>query len=81
MTTDQSHHNLEKVYINRLVTFLDKLKRINKNSCGFRSNRKTSLTSVDSTEEITNSLELKLNTTGIFLDPQKEFDSIDHTIL
>lgn len=39
------------------------------------------MTLIELTEEITNSIENKLSTTGIFIDLRKAFDTIDHRII
>uniref|UniRef100_A0A672FN99 Reverse transcriptase domain-containing protein n=1 Tax=Salarias fasciatus TaxID=181472 RepID=A0A672FN99_SALFA len=72
---------LEKLFVARLNTFLEKNKILNESQYGFRSKRSTALALLDSVEEIANSLENKMYTIGIFLDLQKAFDTINHDIL
>ena len=72
---------LEKPFHNRLHKFIDKHKLLTESQYGFRSNRATSLALIDSVEEITNSIDLKQYTVGIFIDLQKAFDTINHDIL
>ena len=51
------------------------------NQYGFRANRSTSMASLDSVEEITNSIDQKQQSVGIFLDIKKAFHTINHDIL
>ncbi|XP_013867620.1 RNA-directed DNA polymerase from mobile element jockey [Austrofundulus limnaeus] len=72
---------LEKLFNKRLDKFIDKHKLITESQYGFRANRSTALALVDSVEEITNSIDQKQYTIGIFLDLKKAFDTINHNIL
>ena len=72
---------LEKLFNNRLEKFIDKHKLLTESQYGFRSNRATSLALIDSVEEITNSIDLRQYTVGIFIDLKKAFDTINHDIL
>lgn len=71
----------EKLFNNQPDKFLDKHKLLSESQYGFRSNRPTSLALIESIEEITNSLDQKLYTIGIFIDIKKAFDTINHDIL
>lgn len=72
---------LEKPFIKNLDNFLDKYNILSENRYGFRTNRATSLALIDAIENITNALEQKHHTIGLFLDLKKTFDTIDHCIL
>ncbi len=72
---------LEKLFNNRLDKVIDKYKLLTESQYGFRSNRATSLALIDSVEEITNSIDLKQYTVGIFIDLKKAFDTINHDLL
>ena len=71
----------EKIFNNRLDTFLEKHKLINDSQYGFRTNRSTSLAVIESVEEITNAIEQKKYAVGVFIDIRKAFDTINHDIL
>lgn len=72
---------LEKVFANRLTDFILKHKILCEQQYGFRTNRTTSLALMDFVEQVSNAIDLKQYTIGVFLDLQKAFDTIDHTIL
>ena len=72
---------LEKLFNSRLENFLDKHKILDDNQYGFRENRSTSHALIETIEDITNSLDKKQVTIGIFIDLKKAFDTIDHGIL
>ena len=72
---------LEKLFNNRLDNFIDKHKLLTDNQYGFRANRSTSMALLESVEEITNSMDKKQQSIGIFLDLKKAFDTINHDIL
>ena len=62
---------LEKLFNNRLDSFINKHRLLTESQYGFRSNRATSLALIDSVEEITNSIDQKEYTVGIFIDLKK----------
>lgn len=72
---------LEKLFIARLDTFLDKHNLIIGSQYGFRSNRSTSLALLELIEEITNCIDKKMYAMGVFIDLKKAFDTIDHNLL
>ena len=72
---------LEKLYNERMDTFLNKHDILSPSQYGFRSNMSTSQALLDLTEEITSSLDNKKYSVGIFIDLKKAFDTIDHDIL
>lgn len=50
---------LEQIFNPRLETFVEKYKVMNESQSGFRSQRSTSMTIIDATEELSNALENK----------------------
>ena len=66
---------------NRLLSFLNKCKIINKNQFGFRNNHSTYMALLIMLENIRNALDNGECAVGIFLDFQKAFDTVDHDIL
>lgn len=72
---------LEKLFVARLNAFINKHNLLNDSQYGFRSNRSTALALIDLIEDITNKIDRKLYSVGIFIDLQKAFDTIDHEIL
>ena len=72
---------LEKLFCVRLDNFIDKCNILCENQYGFRSGRSTSLAIIDLIENITDMLDSKKNTIGIFIDLKKAFDTIDHVLL
>ena len=72
---------LEKLMYNRLLSFLNKCKIINKNQFGFRNNHSTYMALLIMLENIRNALDNGECAVGIFLDFQKAFDTVDHDIL
>ena len=72
---------LEKLFCNRLNKFIDRHKILSNNQYGFRNNHSTSLALIDLVEELTNSIDNKKITIGIFIDLKKAFDTINHELL
>ena len=72
---------LEKLFNNRLDSFITKYDILSKSQYGFRSNRSTSMALVELLEKITNSIDDKKITVGVFIDLKKAFDTIDHKLL
>lgn len=72
---------LEKLFNSRLEKFIEKHKIINESQYGFGTQRTTSMAIIEATEEITNALDKKEYTVGIFMDLKKAFDTINHSIL
>ncbi len=71
----------EKVFCNRLVSFIKTNKIIYKGQYGFRENHSTSLALMELVEDITLNMDDNMKTAGVFIDLKKVFDTIDHTIL
>uniref|UniRef100_A0A3P9M519 Reverse transcriptase domain-containing protein n=1 Tax=Oryzias latipes TaxID=8090 RepID=A0A3P9M519_ORYLA len=72
---------LEKMFITRLNSFIEKHKILDEGQYGFRSNRSTSLALMNVIENITNAIDNKKHVIGVFIDLKKAFDTINHCIL
>ena len=72
---------LEKLMYNRLLSFLNKCKIMNKNQFGFRNNHSTYMALLIMLENIRNALDNGECAIGIFLDFKKAFDTVNHDIL
>ena len=72
---------LEKLYNERMDTFLNKHDIFSPSQYGFRSNMSTSRALLELVEEITSSLDNKKYSVGIFIHLKKAFDTIDHDII
>uniref|UniRef100_A0A3B3IP09 Reverse transcriptase domain-containing protein n=1 Tax=Oryzias latipes TaxID=8090 RepID=A0A3B3IP09_ORYLA len=72
---------LEKLFVNKLDSFIEKNKLLSENQFGFRSNRSTDLAIMKIVEEISTAIDKKKYTIGVFMDLKKAFDTIDHSIL
>ena len=72
---------LDKLYNERMDTFLSKHDILSLIQYGFRSNMSTSHALLELVEDITSSLDNKKYSVRIFIDLKKAFDTIDHDIL
>ena len=72
---------LEKLYNKRLEQFIDKNNVLSNSQYGFRSSMSTSHALIDLVEEISESIDKKLYTLGVFIDFKKAFDTVNHSIL
>lgn len=72
---------LEKLFNKRLLSFIDKYDILSESQYGFRKNRSTSLALWEFVENISNSLDNKKHTIGVYIDLKKAFDTIDHGLL
>ena len=72
---------LERVFHKRLMYFLDKNNVLYRSQYGFRKNMSTSLAILELVEEITNAIDDRKSTVGVFIDLKKAFETVDHNIL
>ena len=72
---------LEKIYYNRLQTFINNNDIIIPSQHGFRNTRSTTSAILDVTDSILKSFDKKECKVGVFLDFTKAFDTVDHNIL
>ena len=72
---------LEKLVHSRITKFLDKHSLLNPSQFGFRSNRNTTLALINIIDNLTQTLQSKRTSIGLFIDFRKAFDCVDHEIL
>ena len=72
---------LEKIVYNRLIHFLNQCDLVYPRQYGFLRGRSTEQAMLDIIHQISNAIEGKSLTLGLFLDLSKAFDSIPHDIL
>lgn len=72
---------LEKLFVARLDSFIEKHNILIEGQYGFRTNRSTSMALTEVVEELTNSIDNKEYAIGVFIDLKKAFDTINHDIL
>ena len=72
---------LEKVFHNRLMSFINDKQILNNSQFGFRKNISTALAIIELVEEIITAIVEGKNTVGVFIDLKKAFDTVDHNIL
>ena len=65
----------------RLDSFISKYDVLSESQYGFRSNRSTSMALIELLEKLTNSIDDKKITVGVFIDLKKAFDTINHKLL
>ena len=71
----------EKLFDDRLETFICRYNILSDCQCGLCTGRFSSMTIVNLMEKITNTLYNTKTVIGVFIDLKKAFDTIDHTIL
>ena len=71
---------LEKVFHNRLMSFINDKQILNNSQFGFRKNMSTALAIIELIEEITTAIDEGKTTVGVFIDLKKAFDTVDHNI-
>ena len=64
-----------------MYSFLEKNKLLNQNQFGFRQNHSTSHALINLTETIKRQLDGKKTVAGVFIDLEKAFDTVNHSIL
>jgi len=72
---------LEKLMYTRLESFIEKHELLCNNQFGFREKHSTYLALLNIIDHITQQIDSKSFSLGIFIDLSKAFDTIDHTIL
>ena len=72
---------LERLFYVRLNKFIESNNRLSENQYGFRNNRSTAHAITELVENITDSIDAKKSTIGVFIDLKKAFDTIDHKLL
>ena len=72
---------LEKLFVVRLDSFIEKHNILSDHQYGFRSNRSTAMAVTDLVEAIATGTNNKEYTVGVFIDLKKAFDTIDLNIL
>ena len=72
---------VEELLYTRMYSFLEKNKLLNQNQFGFRQNHSTSHTLINLTETIKRQLDGKKLVAGVFIDLEKAFDTVNHSIL
>ena len=72
---------LEKIMHNRLVSFLDKHNILSNHQYGFREKHSTFMALISLIDKVTEEMENKYLTLGIFIDLSKAFDTINHDIM
>ena len=71
----------EKIMHKRLYSFMEKQGAIFEKQFGFRKHHSTSHALLDLTEDIRQAIDSNKFSCGVFIDLQKAFDTVDHTIL
>jgi hypothetical protein len=71
----------ESIVKNRIVEHFENNHLFNENQHGFREKHSTTTLLTELTNEIANSLDKNLNTTGLLCDLSKAFDCVQHNIL
>ena len=66
---------------NRLKSFLEKYNFLFENQEGFRGRRSTQHAIIDIVNQIQIKMDQKMYSCGIFIDLQKAFDTVNHSIL
>ena len=72
---------LEKLIYLRTIKFLNVSKTFSKFQFGFREKHTTTHALLHFINKVSNALDNRMHTVGIFLDYSKAFDTVDHTIL
>ena len=71
----------EKIIAQRMMNYINKNKILSASRFGFRTNCSTDLAVTSIYDKLLQNMDDKKVTCSIFLDLQKAFDSVDHTII
>ena len=72
---------LERVFYKRLIDYVNANNILTNNQYGFREKSSTTFALIDLIDDLSNSIEKKEYTIGVFLDLKKAFDTKDHMLL
>ena len=72
---------MEKLVHKHLFCFLDQNEILYNNQYDFRNNHSATHALIDITEKIRNALDSKYYACSVFIDLEKTFDTVNHTIL
>ena len=73
--------NLRKIMFNRLKAFIDKKEILYGSQYGFRDKHSTQQAILDIVNSLQRNMDNKLFSSGIFIDINKAFNAVDHSIL
>ena len=72
---------IERIVYNRLINFLNKHDVLSRNQYGFIKNYSTAHALIQLYDKISNALDNKMVTLGLFIDLSEAFDTVNHEIL
>ena len=72
---------IERMFNNRIISFIEKKQIFHNSQYGFRSNHSTFMALTENIENITNAIDNSKCSISVFIDLKKAFDTIDHCIL